>query len=198
MSCTLRPAGARRWRIAVIDGPNMPNLGRRDVSIYGPISSLEELQRFVAGVGDRLGVTIDPFASNHEGQILDFIHRRAAHVDALLINPAGLTTYGEATRHALEDTGRPYIEVHFANTARHFDRVSAGSEQLRSRFTYTAVGLVMGLRHYSYASALLGLTLALDDAAFLGPAEKPGVPFDTETSREPGQAPPRATDGGAR
>lgn len=165
---SLRSAQAPRWHIGVIDGPNMPNLGNRDTAIYGPIRSLQELQGFVHGFGEHLGVTVHPFASNHEGEILEFIHRNACDVDGFLINPAGLTTYGEATRHALADGGKPFVEVHFANTARHFRAISGDEPPLRSRFTHSATGLVMGLRHYSYAAALLGLTLALDDASFLG------------------------------
>lgn len=164
---SLRPSTARRWRIAVIDGPNMPNLGRRDQAIYGPIRSLEDLQEIVRGFADELGVTVRQFASNHEGEILDFIHETAAEVDGYLINPAGLTTYGEATRHALADTTRPVVEVHFANLSRHLAAVAPG-EQRQSRFTHTATGLVMGLRQFSYLGALLALALALDDSSFLG------------------------------
>ena len=168
MSLSLRGPDARRWRISVIDGPNMPNLGRRDKGIYGPIKSLDDLQTLVRAFGDEIGVAVECFASNHEGAILDFIHGSAETTDAYIINPAGLTTYGEATRHALVDTGRPYVEVHFANTARHFRSVSGDAEPPRSKFTFSATGVVMGLRQYSYLGALLALSLGLDDAAFLG------------------------------
>jgi 3-dehydroquinate dehydratase II len=57
--------------------------------------------------------------------------------------------------------------VHFGNTARHFAEVAPHFQQQTSRFTYTATGLVMGLRQYSYLGALLGLTLAFDDESFL-------------------------------
>lgn len=166
MLSSLRPAGAARWTIGVIDGPNMPNLGRRSEAIYGPIRSLEDLQTLVRDTADLLGVGVVPFASNHEGEILEFVHRTADEVQGYLVNPAGLTTYGEATRHALDDTGKPVVEVHFANTVRHFAAV-APQHQQTSRFTATATGLVMGLRQYSYLGALLALTLALDDEAFL-------------------------------
>ncbi len=146
----------------------MPNLGRRDKGIYGPIKSLNDLQTLVRAFGDEIGVAVECFASNHEGAILDFIHGSAETTDAYIINPAGLTTYGEATRHALVDTGRPYVEVHFANTARHFRSVSGDAEPPRSKFTFSATGVVMGLRQYSYLGALLALSLGLDDAAFLG------------------------------
>ncbi|SDP13826.1 3-dehydroquinate dehydratase [Klenkia soli] len=162
-----RPADAPRWTIAVVDGPNMPNLGHRSEAIYGPIRSLADLQAMVREVAGELGVEVVQFASNHEGEILEFIHRTATEVQGYVINPAGLTTYGEATRHALDDTGKPVVECHFANIARHFAEVAPHSQQQTSRFTYTATGLTMGLRQHGYAAALVGLTLALDDEAFL-------------------------------
>lgn len=171
MSGVLRPPGARRWRIGVINGPNMPNLGRRDQAIYGPIHSIDDLELYVKEFSELLGVEVAQIHSNYEGEILDFIHRAASDTDAFLINPAGITTYGEATRHALADTGSPYVEVHFANIARHFDAIAPASHHLSSRFTYGAAGMVMGLRQYSYLGALLGLVLALDDDAFLGPMQ---------------------------
>lgn len=167
MLAALRPEGARRWNIGVIDGPNMPNLGNRSQKIYGPIRSLDDLQTLVRDTAEALGITVTQFASNHEGEILEFIHRTARDVHGYVINPAGLTTYGEATRHALEDTAKPVVEVHFANITRHFAEVTPQFQQQTSRFTYTATGLVMGLRQYSYLGALLGLTLALDDSSFL-------------------------------
>jgi 3-dehydroquinate dehydratase-2 len=162
-----RPEAAQCWRIAVIDGPNMPNLGARDEKIYGPIKSLDDLQALVRKTAESLGIEVVQTASNHEGEILDFIHQTAKNVHGYVINPAGLTTYGEATRHALEDTRKPVMEVHFSNTARHFAEVVPPYLLQQSRFTYSATGLVMGLRQYSYLGALLGLTLALDDESFL-------------------------------
>lgn len=166
---TLRPDTARRWQLALIDGPNMPNLGARDQAIYGPIRSIHDLHRFVGEFAEVLGVDIRTMTTNHEGEILEFIHGTARDVDGYVINPAGLTTYGEATRHALADTGKPYAEVHFANLAVHLSSIS-GTRPLESRFTRSAVGLVMGFRQYSYVGAVLALTLALDDESFLGGA----------------------------
>ena len=168
MTTTLRGPDARRWHVGVINGPNMPNLGRRDRRIYGPIASLDDLEALVAEFAERIGIEVEQVASNHEGDLLDFIHSASERCDAFLINPAGLTTYGEATRHALADSRRPYVEVHFANTARHFDGVVPGGRRLESQFTYTAAGLVMGLRQHGYLGALLSLSLALDDGDFLG------------------------------
>jgi len=168
-SYTLQRRGDRRHRIAVIDGPNMSNLGARSKKIYGDIRSLDDLKRFVTDFGQSIGVEIETFSSNYEGAILEFIHESTERADGYVINPAGLTTVGEAVRHALEETERPVIEVHFANISAvaSAPRGLMGGT-LQSRFTHTATGLAMGLRQYSYTAAVLGLVQALDDPAFLG------------------------------
>jgi 3-dehydroquinate dehydratase-2 len=161
--------GNRAHRIAVIDGPNMSSLGARSKKVYGPIASLDDLKRYVAGFGTELGVEVENFSSNHEGDILEFIHESASRVDGYIINPAGLTTIGEGVRHALEDTERPVIEVHFSNISAGAGAARGlGGGSINSSFTHTATGLCMGMRHYSYAAALVALTLALDDDSFLG------------------------------
>lgn len=166
---TIAREGQRKHKIAVIDGPNMSNLGARSKKVYGKIGSLDELKAYVAKVGAQLGVEVENFSSNHQGDILEYIHESAARVDGYIINPAGLTTVGEGVRHALEDTGRPVVEVHFSNIS-----ASAGSARglgggsINSSFTHTATGLCMGMRQYSYIGALVSLTLALDDDGFLG------------------------------
>ncbi len=162
-----RPEKYTRWKIAVIDGPNMTNLGNRSQAIYGPIRSIADLQKLVSDTAEALHVDVTQFVSNHEGEILEFIHSTASTHDAYIINPAGLTTYGEATRHALEDTTKPVIECHFSNTARHFAEVVPSYLLQQSRFTYSATGLIMGMRQYSYVGALLSLTMSLDDESFL-------------------------------
>ncbi|WP_198961719.1 type II 3-dehydroquinate dehydratase [Pseudonocardia sp. MH-G8] len=162
-------SGARRHRIAVIDGPNMTNLGARNKRVYGAINSIDELQTFCRDFGERIGVEIEVFVSNYEGAILEFIHAHAGTVDAFVVNPAGLTEVGIPTKHALSETGRPVVEVHFANV----DAPPTAPRGLPvgpwdSVFRPTVTGVVMGLRQYSYAGAILGLAMALDDPTFLG------------------------------
>lgn len=170
-SRSITRSGARRHRIALIDGPNMSSLGRRSKGVYGAIASLAELQAYVVGYGADLGVEVETFDSNYEGAILEFIHESAERVDGYIINPAGLTTKGEGVRHALEDTERPVVEVHFSNI-----QAAAGSSRglgggsIQSSFTHTATGMAMGLRQYSYIGALTALVHALDDQGFLGAA----------------------------
>lgn len=159
----------KKHKIAMIDGPNMSNLGKRSKKIYGDIHSLDDLKNFVVDYGKGLGVEVETFSSNHMGDILEYIHESADRVDGYIINPAGLTTVGEAIRHALEETQLPHIEVHFANIS----AVSGASRglvggTLKSTFTHTATGLSMGMRQYSYTAALTGLVQGLDDPYFLG------------------------------
>lgn len=161
-----------KHRIMVIDGPNMSSLGNRSKQVYGLIGSLDDLKSFISNFGASLGVVVENFSSNFQGEILEYIHESAARADGYIINPAGLTTVGEGVRHALEDTGRPVMEVHFANIAAAAGTARGlGGGSINSSFTHTATGVAMGMRHYSYAAALTALTLALDDPSFLG-AEK--------------------------
>ena len=64
--------GTKTHRIALIDGPNMSNLGRRSKKAYGPIASLDVLHEHVRCYGRSLGVEVETFASNYEGAILEF------------------------------------------------------------------------------------------------------------------------------
>ena len=161
--------GTKRWQVLVLDGPNMPNLGQRNKRVYGPVASIDALQTFVREVGEGLGINVETFTSNHEGAILDTIHASAAATDAYILNPAGLTRSGEPTRHALEETGRPWVEVHFANiVAPPWSPRGLPGGPWESNFTRSATGMSMGLRQHSYVGALVSLVAALDDEAFLG------------------------------
>ena len=159
----------RVHRIVIIDGPNMTNLGARNKRVYGAIGSLKGLQDFCQGFGASLGVVVTNFASNFEGAILEFIHESARSADAYIINPAGLTEAGVATKHALTETGKPYLEVHFANiVAPPTAPRGLPIGPWQSTFSASATGVMMGMREYSYSAAILSLAMALDDNNFLG------------------------------
>jgi 3-dehydroquinate dehydratase-2 len=122
--------------------------------------SLAELEARVAQLGAAIGVQIVSFTSNHEGDFLDWIHENADEIDGIIINPAGLTEYGLASRHAIRDSGKPTIEVHFANIKRH---------PHKSIFTKHVVGIVHGLRKHSYTAALVAMVAMLDDQDYERP-----------------------------
>ncbi len=78
-------------RVAVIHGPNLRLLGRREREVYGA-DTLEEIDRALQALASELEVELEVFQSNHEGEILDFLEERfRPRVHGILINPAGLT-----------------------------------------------------------------------------------------------------------
>lgn len=134
-------------RIGVIHGPNLRLLGRREPEVYGS-DTLDDVNRAVSTLGTELGVEVEAFQSNHEGEILDFIEEASARVDGFLVNPGALTHTSVALRDALLGVERPFVEVHLSNTA--------AREPFR-RHSYladVAVGAVYGFGVDSY---LLGL-----------------------------------------
>jgi 3-dehydroquinate dehydratase II len=156
-----RRKGNAPWRLHLIDGPNMSNLGEggRDPRTYGAIRSIGELQQLTAALAEGLGVAMQTYQSNYEGDIVQYIYDSAAEVDAYLINPAALTRRGAPCALALIDSRRPYVELHFAN-------IAALGWSNGALITRRASGVVMGLRHYSYVGAVFGLVGALDAGVF--------------------------------
>ncbi len=147
--------GVTRWRLRLIDGPNMTNLGARDPRTYGTVQSLSDLHAAVVGLAEGLGVSLAAYKSNHEGDIVSHIYDHASETDGFLINPAGGNSRGEPVAQALADSGKPFMELHFAN-------VSASGWPRGTVVTTRATGTVMGLRQYSYLAAVFGLVLHLD------------------------------------
>lgn len=144
----------QRWRIGMLNGPNMPNLGHRDRVVYGDLESMAALVNRISQLCDGLGVDLAAdFCSNSEGEILTWIHAEVPGLDGIIVNPAGSTLFGESIRHALSETLVPFIEVHFANIAR---------RNIDSRFTSTAVGICHGMRRHSYSAAIIGMVGMLD------------------------------------
>ena len=77
-------------RIAVIHGPNLRLLGRREPEVYGR-DTLADVDEALRALAAELAVELETFQSNHEGEILDFLEAAAPRVDGFLINPGGLT-----------------------------------------------------------------------------------------------------------
>lgn len=154
-------AGPSTCRVALLNGLNMTNLGHRDRNVYGTIGSLAELEDLVTRAGGPLGVEVTAYHSNHEGDLVDFIERDRSS-DGYLINPGGLWAFGEPTRIALAQSGKPFVEVHFANI------FATGH---RSTFTRSAHGTVMGFRQHGYLGALAALVAALREGQSPEPAQ---------------------------
>ena len=143
-------------RIAVIHGPNLQLLGKREPEVYGS-DSLGTINEALGALASELSVTLETIQSNHEGEIIDFVSEAAGRVDGFLINPGGLTHTSVVLRDALVGVERPFVEVHLSNTA--------GRERFR-RHSYlapVAVGVVFGFGLQSYLLGLQGLVRSLSD-----------------------------------
>jgi 3-dehydroquinate dehydratase-2 len=141
-------------RIAVIHGPNLRLLGTREPEVYGT-DTLDDVNRRIADVAHELGVEVETFQSNHEGELLDFIADVAHRVQGILINPGAFTHTSIALRDALVGVERPFVEVHLSNTA--------GRERFRrhSYLSGVAAGVVYGFGVQSYLLGLRGLAAVI-------------------------------------
>jgi 3-dehydroquinate dehydratase-2 len=112
-------------KVLVLHGPNLNLLGEREPHIYGTMT-LRELNARIRSQARALGVRVKIAQSNHEGSLIDLIHRRRHWADGILINPGALTHYSYALRDALAAVGLPAVEVHLSDikAREEFRRVS--------------------------------------------------------------------------
>jgi 3-dehydroquinate dehydratase-2 len=110
-------------RILVLQGPNLNLLGTREPAIYG-YETLAEVHAGISARAAALGLEVEFFQSNHEGALIDRLHRR--DFDASIVNAAGLTHTSVALRDALLAIDRPFVEVHLTDpwTREPFRRVN--------------------------------------------------------------------------
>ena len=101
-------------RVLVLQGPNLNLVGTREPEIYGH-DSLDDIHREIAARATELGLDVDFFQSNHEGALIDRLHRR--DFDAAIVNAGGLTHTSVALRDALLGVQRPFWEVHLSDPA---------------------------------------------------------------------------------
>jgi 3-dehydroquinate dehydratase-2 len=138
-------------KILLMNGPNLNLLGTREPQTYGA-TTLAEVEAGVVELGRVRGAEVACFQSNHEGALIDRIHAaRAEAVDAIVINPGGLTHTSVALRDALAGIALPFIEVHISNVHRR--------EPFRhhSYLSGIALGVIAGLGVDGYRLAVTHL-----------------------------------------
>lgn len=101
-------------RVLVIHGPNLNLLGKREPEIYGR-QSLNEINEQLLERGQKLGIEVETFQSNHEGDIVEKIQQAIRNFDGIIINPAAYTHTSVAIRDALVMVDGPIIEIHLSN-----------------------------------------------------------------------------------
>ena len=142
-----KPSGVR---IAVVHGPNLQLLGRREPEVYGS-DTLDDIVGRIQALGRELGVEVESFQSNTEGTLLDWIADAAKRVEGFIVNAGALTHTSIALRDCLVGVDRPFVEVHLSNTAAREDF------RHHSYLAQVAGGVVYGFGPESYLLGLRGL-----------------------------------------
>ena len=134
-------------RILVLNGPNLNLLGTREPAQYGH-ETLADLARLCADSAQAQGLQLEFRQTNHEGELLDWIHGARGRCHGIVINPAAWTHTSVAIRDALVAAELPVIEVHLSNVHKRepFRHVSFVSS--------IAVGVICGLGSQGYRMAL--------------------------------------------
>lgn len=137
-------------RILVLHGPNLNTLGVRQPEIYDTIT-LDDIDAQLSDLAQELGVEVETFQSNHEGELVDKIQAARSRFDALLINAGALTHTSVSLLDAILSVELPTVEVHLSNLYKR--------EEFRhhSYIARAAVGQICGFGADSY---LLGLRAA--------------------------------------
>lgn len=101
-------------KILVINGPNINMLGIREPGIYGK-NTFADLLTLLNETAQELGIHVEQFQSNHEGDIVDKIQWAYGKVDGIVINPAAYTHTSVAILDALKAVSLPAVEVHISD-----------------------------------------------------------------------------------
>ena len=134
--------------LLLLNGPNLNLLGTREPEVYGSTTLADVVLAAQAQAADA-GVRLVHFQSNHEGALIDRIHAaKAEGVDAIVINPGGLTHTSVALRDALAGVAIPFVELHISNVHQR--------EEFRhhSYLSGIAVGVICGLGVEGYRIAI--------------------------------------------
>jgi len=101
-------------KILVLNGPNINMLGIREPGIYGK-QSFQDLLCLLKDTATELGVELEQYQSNHEGDLVDKIQSAFGNADGIVINPAAYTHTSIAILDALKSVGIPAVEVHISD-----------------------------------------------------------------------------------
>ena len=101
-------------KILVINGPNLNMLGIREPGIYGK-NTFSDLLALLEDTAKELGIEVEQFQSNHEGDIVDKIQWAYGRIDGIVVNPAAYTHTSVAILDALKAVSIPAVEVHISD-----------------------------------------------------------------------------------
>ena len=134
-------------KIYVLNGPNLNLLGDREPDIYGNVS-LKDIEKSLSNYGKKNNSEIYFKQTNHEGELIEFVHEASKKANAIIINPAGYSHTSVALLDALLTVKIPIIEVHISNIFKREDF------RHNSYVSKTAIGVISGLGIEGYLYAL--------------------------------------------
>lgn len=137
-------------KILLINGPNLNMLGTREPDKYGHLT-LNEIVENVKRIAKEQGFILKDFQSNHEGEIIDFIHKEGLSAKGLIINAGAYTHTSIAIRDSILSVSIPFVEVHLSNVYKREDF------RKKSYLSDIAIGVISGFGHYVYELGLLAL-----------------------------------------
>ncbi|QKZ05323.1 MULTISPECIES: type II 3-dehydroquinate dehydratase [Pseudomonas] len=139
--------------ILVLNGPNLNMLGLREPAVYGH-ETLADVEAMATRHGEGHGFAVECKQTNHEGQMIDWIHQARGRVAGIVINPGAWTHTSVAIHDALIACEVPVLEVHISNVHKR------ESFRHHSYVSLVAVGVIAGFGTQGY-------TLAIDRFATL-------------------------------
>ncbi len=128
-------------KILVINGPNLNMLGIREPGIYGK-STYADLCRLLEQTAKDLGMEVEIYQSNHEGDLVDKIQWAYGKIDGIVINPAAYTHTSVAILDALKAVSIPAVEVHISDVD--------ARESFR-QISYAGLACVKTIKGHSFA-----------------------------------------------
>ena len=142
-------------KILIIHGPNLNMLGKREPEIYGA-ETLGEVNTRIGSLAKELGVEVEYFQSNSEGEIVSKIQDAMKEYQGIVMNPGAYTHTSVAIRDAILSSGLTVVEVHISNVHKR--------EEFRHKsfVSGVALGVVSGFGIDSYFLGLRGLVSHLN------------------------------------
>ncbi|MDG1732268.1 MAG: type II 3-dehydroquinate dehydratase [Thalassotalea sp.] len=136
-----------KFKVLVLNGPNLNMLGKREPEIYGA-QSLTDIITTLKAKANSLDIEIDHLQSNAEHELIEKIHQAYKQIDFIIINPAAFTHTSVALRDALLTVSIPFIEVHLSNVHKR------EAFRQHSYLSDIAEGVICGLGAKGYEYAL--------------------------------------------
>jgi len=142
-------------KILVLNGPNLNLLGTREPATYGH-ETLADVEKMCRDAGQALGVEVDCRQSNHEGQLIDWIHEAGREIAAgrmlgVVMNPGAYTHTSIALHDAIKGASVTLIELHISNVH------ARESFRHHSYISPAARGIIVGLGVKGYPLAIEAL-----------------------------------------